>query len=176
MVQFIPLWQNFPSCVWRQYVINYGNVPYHEAQCSVLRVCLYCTCTADREDHVAEHGVRRRHAAIRTLSSRRRDVCRSTTRKLHRGSQPLDVFQLSQAERGQNRAALGWVTSRSAALLGSAGPSLQLGTETVAASDQVRVVGVTLTSVGPVSRQARCQRLCDMLLLALPTQTGPTFT
>jgi len=32
------------------------------------------------------------------------------------------------------------------ALLGSAGPSLQLGTETVAASDQVRVVGVTLTS------------------------------
>jgi len=31
-------------------------------------------------------------------------------------------------------------------LLGSAGPSLQLGTETVAASDQVRVVGVTLTS------------------------------
>ena len=79
MVQFIPLWQNCPSCVWRQYVINYGNVPYHEAQCSVLRVCLYCTCTADREDHVAEHGVRRRHAAIRTLSSRRRDVCRSTT-------------------------------------------------------------------------------------------------
>ena len=62
-------------------------------------------------------------------------------------------------------------------LLGSAGPSLQLGTETVAASDQVRVVGVTLTSVGPVSRQARCHaRLCDVLLLASPTQTGPTFT
>jgi len=53
---------------------------------------------------------------------------------------------------------------------------LAAGTETVAASDQVRVVGVTLTSVGPVSRQARCQRLCDVLLLALPTQTGPTFT
>ena len=32
------------------------------------------------------------------------------------------------------------------ALLGSASPSLQLGTETVAASDQVRVVGVTMTS------------------------------
>ena len=61
------------------------------------------------------------------------------------------------------------------ALLGSAGPSLQLGTETVAASDQVRVLGVTLTSVRPVSRQARCQRLCDVLLMASPTQTGPTF-
>jgi len=70
-----------------------------------------------------------------------------------------------------------WAGSRHGpALLGSAGPSSQLGTETVAASDQVRVVGVTLTSVGPVSRQARCQRLCDVLLLALPTQTGPTFT
>ena len=45
-----------------------------------------------------------------------------------------------------------------AALLGSAGPSLQLGTETVAASDQVRVVGVTLTS-------DLC--LCDVLLLQL---------
>jgi len=32
------------------------------------------------------------------------------------------------------------------ALLGIAGPSLQLGTETVAAIDQVRVLGVTLTS------------------------------
>jgi len=30
--------------------------------------------------------------------------------------------------------------------------------------------------VGPVSRQARCQRLCDVLLMASPTQTGPTFT
>ena len=34
----------------------------------------------------------------------------------------------------------------SPALLESAGPSLQLGTETVAASDEVRVLGVTLTS------------------------------
>ena len=40
-----------------------------------------------------------------------------------------------------------WVGSRHGpALLGSAGPSLQLGTETVAASDQVHVLGVTLTS------------------------------
>ena len=35
---------------------------------------------------------------------------------------------------------------RGSALLGSAGSSFQLGTETVAASDQVRVLGVTLTS------------------------------
>ena len=30
--------------------------------------------------------------------------------------------------------------------------------------------------VRPVSRQARCQRLCDVLLLASSAQTGPTFT
>jgi len=30
--------------------------------------------------------------------------------------------------------------------------------------------------VGHVSRQARCHRLCNVLLLASPTQTGPTFT
>jgi len=40
-----------------------------------------------------------------------------------------------------------WAGSRrGSALLGSAGPSLQLGTETVAASDQVCVLGMTLTS------------------------------
>ena len=69
-----------------------------------------------------------------------------STRELHRRSQPLDVCQPSQAERGQNGAARGRVTTWSghgllynstyyievhgAALLGSAGPSLQLGTET----------------------------------------------
>ena len=69
----------------------------------------------------------------------------------------------------------------SPALLESAGPSLQLGTETVAASDQVRVLGVTLTSDLCLDkhvthrrwqRAAHCQRLCDVLLLASPTQTG----
>ena len=42
---------------------------------------------------------------------RRRDVCHCTTRELHRGSQPLDVCQPSQVERGWNVAALGRVTS-----------------------------------------------------------------
>jgi len=40
-----------------------------------------------------------------------------------------------------------WAGSRhSLAVLGSAGPSLQLKTETVMASDQVRVLGVTMSS------------------------------
>ena len=41
---------------------------------------------------------------------------------------------------------MGWVMSWSGSvyILGSAGPSLRLGTEMVAASDQVRVLGVTM--------------------------------
>ena len=45
--------------------------------------------------------------------------------------------------------------------------ALALRTETVAASDQVRVLGVT--NVGP---GARCQCLCDVLLLASFTRLG----
>ena len=70
-----------------------------------------------------------------------------------------------------------WAESRfSHALLGNLGPSLQLGIDTVTSSDHVRVLGLTLSCMRPESGEAHIQRLFDMLLLATPTQTDPTFT
>jgi len=67
-----------------------------------------------------------------------------------------------------------WAGSRfSYAPLGNLGPSLQVGIDTVTASDHVRVLGVTFSAE---SGEARIKRLFDVLLLATPTQTGPTFT
>ena len=60
-------------------------------------------------------------------------------------------------------------------MLGSAGPSLQLKTETVMASDHGPCPWRD-DVVRPVSGQAYWQRLCDVLLLASSAQTGPTFT
>jgi len=70
-----------------------------------------------------------------------------------------------------------WAGSRhSPAMLGSAGPSLQLRTKTVVASDQVRVLGVTMSSDLSLDKHVNCQRMCDVLLLASSAQKGPTFT
>ena len=67
-----------------------------------------------------------------------------------------------------------WVGSRYGHTpLGSGSPSLQLGTDTVAASDHVRVLGVTISSD---LSQARLQRVCEVFFLASPTETSPTFT
>jgi len=76
--------------------LSTSHAPYHKAMCSVC-VCLYCTqrilyCTR-RGTWRQFPRVCQRHAAIRTLSSRRHDVCHSTTRELHRRSEPLDVCQ-----------------------------------------------------------------------------------
>jgi len=70
-----------------------------------------------------------------------------------------------------------WAGSRfSNVPLGNVGPSLQLGIDTVTASDHVRVLGVTFSCDLAESGKARIQCLFDVLLLATPTQTGATFT
>ena len=51
---------------------------------------------------------------------------------------------------------------------GSAGPSLQLRTETVVASDQVRVIGVTMSS--DLSLNKHVANVCATCLLALSAQ------
>ena len=78
---------------------------------------LFILYTADLEDHVVEHGVSFHAFADDTQLCVHCRRWRSTSRELHRGSQPLDVCQPSQAERRQNGAALCRVTSWS----GSAG-------------------------------------------------------
>jgi len=131
--------------------------------------------TADLEHGVSFHAFAD-NTQLRTLSSRRRNFCRSTTSSncIEEVSHWLSANPLKL---NADKTELVRTRSRHGpALLGSAGPSLQLGTKAVTESDQVRVLGVTLTSVGSVSRQVRCQRLCDELLLALPTQTSPMFT
>ena len=89
--------------------------------------------------------VRRRHAAMCTMFSRRRDVCHSTTQNCI--EEVSHWMSANCLKLNADKTELLWAGSRHGpALLGSAGPSSQLGTETVVASDQVCVLGVTLTS------------------------------
>jgi len=69
-----------------------------------------------------------------------------------------------------------WVGSRYGHTpLGSDGPSLQLGTDTVAAIDHVRVHGVMISS--DLSLDKHVSNVCaKCFFLAWPTETSPTFT
>jgi len=59
--------------------------------------------------------------------------------------------------------------------LGSGGPSLQLGTDAVVASDHVRVLGVTISS--DLSLDKHVSNVCaKCFFLASATETSPTFT
>ena len=67
------------------------------------------------------------------------------------GHCPTDVSRWMSANRlklnSEKTELVCWVGSRYGYTpLGSSGPSLQLGTDTVAASDHVRVLGVTISS------------------------------
>jgi len=79
---------------------------------------LFILCSVHGVSWRPRDGINMSSVSTRSPTTRRRrDVCHCTTRELHRGSQPLDVCQPSQVERGWNVAALGRVTSWS----GSAG-------------------------------------------------------
>jgi len=69
-----------------------------------------------------------------------------------------------------------WVGSRYGHTpLGSGGPSLQLGTDSVAASDHVRVLGVTISS--DLGLDKHVSNVCvKCFFLASPIETSPTFT
>ena len=69
-----------------------------------------------------------------------------------------------------------WAGSRHGpATLGIAGPSLRLRTETVAASDQVCVLGVTLTSDLSLDKHVANSFVRRASILASSAQTGPTL-
>jgi len=119
-------------------------------QGSVLGPRLFILYTADLEDQVAEHGVNFHAFADDTqlyVHCRRDDVA-SAIRQLENCIE--DVSHWMSANRlklNAEKTELLWAGSRhGSSLLGSAGPPLQLRTETVMASDQVRVLGVTITS------------------------------
>jgi len=141
-------------------------------QSSVLRLRLFILYTADLEDHVAEHGVSFHAFADDTqlyVHCRRDEVTSAVLRLENCIEEVSDWMSANGLKLNADKTELLWAGSRHGpATLGSAGPSLRLRTETVVEIDQVRVIGVTMTS--------DLSDLCDVLLLASSAQTGPTFT
>jgi len=92
-----------------------SHVPYHKTQWPVLSPRLFILYTADLEDQVAEHGVSF-HAfaddAQLHVHCRRDEVTSAVLRLENCIAEISDwIGQSSQAECGQNGAALGRVTS-----------------------------------------------------------------
>jgi len=119
-------------------------------QGSVLGLRLFILYTADLEDHVAEHGVSFHAFADDThlyVHCRRDDVM-SAVRRLENCIDDVSHWMSANSLKlNADKTELLWAGSRHGpAVLGSAGPSLQLKTETVMASDQVRVLGVMMSS------------------------------
>jgi len=139
---------------------------------------LFILYTADLEDHVAGHGVSFHAFADDTqlcVHCRRDDVTSGVLRLENCIEEVSRWKSANRLKLNADKTELLCAGSRHGpALLGSAGPSLQLGTETVLASDQVRVLGVTLTSDLCIDKHvasvcAACfywlrQRLCECAL------------
>ena len=109
---------------------------------------LFILYTANLEDHVAEHKVSFHAFADDTQLY---DDVMSAIRQLENCID--DVSHMMSANRlklNADKTELLWAgpagSRHGPAVLGSAGTSLQLKTETVMASDQVRVLGVTMSS------------------------------
>ena len=168
--------ESFTGAVRHQ--LSTFHVPCHKAHTELgPRLFIGLLYTADLEDHVAEHGVSFAFADDTQLYVQcRRDDVMSAVRRLENCiddvSHCMDVGQSSKVECGQNRTALGRVTSWSGCAGERGYVQLQLKTETVIASDQVRVLGETMSS--DLSLDKQMQRL--FVLLASSAQTGPTFT
>ena len=137
---------------------------------------LFILYTVDLEDHVSEHGVSFHTFADDTqlyVHCRRDEVTSAILQLDNCIEEVSDWMSANRLKLNADKTELLWAGSRHGpSTLGSAGPSLRLRTETVVASDQVRVPWRD-NDVRPVSRQARCQRLCDcdVLLLASSAQT-----
>ena len=127
-------------------------IPCSVPQGSVLgpRLFIVILYTADLEDHVAEHGVSFHAFADDTqlyVHCRRDDVM-SAVRRLENCIDDVSHWMsANRLELNADKTELLWARSHHGpAVLGSAGPSLQLKTETVMVSDQVRVLGETMSS------------------------------
>jgi len=124
-----------------------SHVSYHKAQCSV-RVCLYCTrriLKTTSRNMASVPRVHQQHAT--TVVHWRHDVMSAILRLENCIEEVSHWMSANRLKLNVDKTELFWAWSHQGlALLWSTGPYLQLGTETVTASDQVRVVGVTLTS------------------------------
>ena len=77
----------------------------------------------------------------------RRDEVTSAVLRLENCIEEVsDWMSANRLKLNADKTELLWAGSRHGPTLGSAGPSLRLRTETVVASDQVRLLGVTMTS------------------------------
>jgi len=106
---------------------------------------------ADLEDHVAEHGVSFHAFAdnMQLYVHCRHDEVTSAILQLQNCVEDVsDWMSANRLKLNADKTELLWAGSRHGpAVLESARPSLRLRTETVVASDQVRVLGVTMTSL-----------------------------
>ena len=122
------LWQNpqmFASRRWQNdYLLKHIEICQRKGQNSEWQSHTCCTVMIT-------------HTAVLALPVLRHSICRSSTRQLYRGSQPLNA----------DKTELLWAGSRyGSALIGSSGPSLRLGSEVITTSDHVRGLEATLSS------------------------------
>lgn len=92
----------------RQQSSTFVYIPYYVPQGSVLGPRLLAKSWGPRLRTWRQLSrVCWRHAVVLALSSWQQDVCCLATLKLHQGSQPLDVCQPTQAERGKDGSCCG---------------------------------------------------------------------
>ena len=124
--------------------------PCSVPQGSVLGPRLFILYTVDLEDNVAEHGINFHAFADDTqlyVHCRHDEVMSAILRLENCIKEVSDWMSANRLKLNADKTELLWARSHHGpAMLGSAGPSLRLRTETVVASDQVCVLGVTMTS------------------------------
>jgi len=113
---------------------------------------MFILYTAELEDHVAEHSV---SSTVHTFADdtqlyvhcRRNEVTSAVLRLENCSEEVSDWMSANHLKLNADKTELLWAASRHGpATLGSPGLSLRLITETVVASDQVRLLDVTMTS------------------------------
>ena len=148
-------------------------------QSSVLGPRLFILYTADLEDHVAKHGVSFHAFAADTqlyVHCRRDEVTSAVLRLENCIEEVSDWMSANRLKLNADKTELLWAGScHRPATPGSAVPSLRLRTETVVAIDQVRVIGVTITS--DLSLDKHVANVCETCFYWFrQLRRVPTFT
>jgi len=167
MVLFISHWQNISSHLYADSKSSVVIICCSVPQGSVLGPRMYILYTADLEDAVAAHDVR-----LHAYAEDTRLYLKCHTQEAMTAAHTLEACIDVTAWMNMNRLMLNadktdllWARSKyGSALLGSSGPSLQLGAETIKASDHVRLLGVTISS--DLSLDKHLFYMFNVLLLA----------